>query len=98
MNDIIIAERDIQNYLYHEHDTTVNFVLRQYEYEKYSFPQDYAIQCTTHGGLFKAMRKLVENLKIDFKIKEDKATIKCIVLKDKKDVLKIAGHIQEVEL
>ena len=44
------------------------------------------------------MRKLVENLKIDFKIKEDKATIKCIVLKDKNDVLKIAGHIQEVEL
>lgn len=98
MNDILMAERDIQNYLYHEHDTTVNFVLRQYEYEKYSFPQDYAIQCTTHGGLFKKMVQLVEDLNIEHTIFKDKATVKCIVLKDKKDVLKIAGHIQEVEL
>ena len=98
MNDILIAEKDIQNYLYHKHDTTVNFVLRWYNYRKMTFPQDYAIQCITHGGLFKAMRKLVENLGIDYKVFEDKKTVKCIVLKDKKDVLKIAGHIQEVEL
>lgn len=98
MNDILIAENDIQNYLYHEHDTTVNFVLRQYEYEKYSFPQDYAIQCTTHGGLFKKMVQLVEDLNIEHTIFKDKATVKCIVLKDPKDVLKIASHIQEVEL
>ena len=98
MNDILLAESNINEHLYHEHNTCVNFVCRHYTYKPMTLPNDYAIQCTTHGGLFKKMVQLVKDLNIEHTIFKDKATVKCIVLKDPKDVLKIASHIQEVEL
>ena len=98
MNDILHAEQDIKNYLFYNHNTCVNFVCRQFTYEPFAFPTDYAIQCTVKDGLFQKMVQLVEKLNIDYNIFIDKPTMKCIVLKDKNDVLKIAGHIQEVKL
>lgn len=98
MNDILHAEQDIKNYLFYNHNTCVNFVCRQYTYEPFAFPTDYAIQCTVKNGLFKKMVQLVENLNIEHTIFRDKATVKCIVLKNQEDILKIANHIQEVEL
>ena len=98
MNELLTAEHDIEQYLYHHYNTTANFVIRPYEYKKYALPSDYAIQCTTRDGLFHAMETLTEKLGIPFKVYKDNAFFKCIVLKDKWDILKIAEHIQEVEL
>ena len=98
MNDILHAEREIQDYLYHEHDTICNFVCRPWKREKFEISTDYAIQCYTRDGLFKAMQNLVEKLGITHKIYKDNAFMKCIILKDKQDILKIANHIREVEL
>ena len=98
MNDILMAEQDINNYLYHEQDTCVNFVARQYNPKPMHFNTDYAIQCTTRDGLFTKMEELVKKLGIEYSIYKDKATIKCIVLKKPEDILTIASHIQEVKL
>ena len=98
MNDILHAEQDIKNYLFYNHNTCVNFVCRQYDYKPMHYNNDYAIQCTVKDGLFQKMVQLVEKLGIDYSIFVDKPSIKCIVLKNQEDVLKIAGHIQEVKL
>lgn len=98
MNQILAAEHDIKSYLFYEKGVTVNFVTRQYNYKPMTLPNDYALQCTTKDGCFQAMTSLVGKLGIIFKISEDNAFLKCIVLKDKNDVLKIASHIQEVKL
>ena len=98
MNDILHAEQDINNYLFHKHDTCVNFVARQFEYKPMHLNTDYAIQCTTRDGLFQKMEELVQKLGIEHSIFKDKATVKCIVLKKPEDVLKIASHIKEVKL
>ena len=98
MNDILHAEQDIKNYLFYNHNTCVNFVCRQFKYEPFAFPTDYAIQCTVKNGLFKKMVQLVEKLNIDYSISIDKPSMKCIVLKKPEDILTIANHIQEVEL
>ena len=98
MNDILIAEREIQDYLYHEHNTVCNFVCRPLVSEKYQIPTDYALQCSTRNGTFQAMESLVEKLAIPHKTYKDNAYFKCIILKNPSDVLEIASHIKEVEL
>ena len=98
MNSILHAEQDIKNYLFYNHDVCVNFVTRHTKYAPRELPTGYALQCTTKDNLFQQMVELVKELEIEHMISTDNAFLKCIILKNPEDVLKIAGHIQEVKL
>ena len=98
MNQIFHAEADINRYLHENYDACCNFVSRQWDYHPRKISNDYALQLTTRDGCFQSMVKLVEKLEIPHKTWKDNAYLKCIILQNPEDVLKIASHIQEVEL
>lgn len=98
MNNIYQAEQEIQDYLFHEHSTLVNFVSRDPTGCNKITRVEYAVQCNTFDGTFSAMQKLADKLSINYTVFKDNGLRHCLILENPRDILTISNHIMEVEL